>query len=85
MTYKMILILHVYSWLCINLLSLNITKSNVMLGWLTSETTNRDLNVTIDERPPSRVSSFKYLGLFIDESLTWHEHTTSVLQPEGFI
>ena len=31
-------------------------------------------------RPLSRVSSFKYLGLYIDENLTWHEHTTSVLQ-----
>ena len=47
----------VYSWLCINLLSLSIKKSNVM-----------------------SIGSFKYLGLLIDENLTWREHTTSVLQ-----
>ena len=41
---------------------------------------NHDLIVTIDGRPLSHVSSFKYLGLYIDENLTWHEHTTSVLQ-----
>ena len=32
----------------------------------------------IDGRPLSRVSSFKCLGLYIDENLTWCEHTTSV-------
>ena len=61
----------VYSWLCINLLSLNVPKSNVMLVGSRQKLQNRDLKVTIDERPLSRVSSFKYLGLFIDESLTW--------------
>ena len=70
----------VYSWLCINLLSLNVPKSNVMLVGSRQKLQNCDLKVTIDERPLSRVSSFKYLGLFIDESLTWREHTTSVLQ-----
>ena len=70
----------VYSWLCINLLSLNVPKSNVMLVGSRQKLQNRDLKVTIDERPLSRVSSFRYLGLFIEESLTWREHTTSVLQ-----
>jgi len=44
---------------------------------------NHDLNITIDGRPISHVSSFKYLGLYIDENLTWKDHTNdtiSVLQ-----
>ena len=32
---------------------------------------NHDLNVTIDGRPLSHVSSFRYLGLYIDENSTW--------------
>ena len=70
----------VYSWLCINLLSLSINKSNVMLVGSCQKLQNRDLNVTFDRRSLARVSSFKYLGLYIDENFTWHEHTTSVLQ-----
>ena len=70
----------VYSWLCINLLSLSIKKSNVMLIGSRQKLQNHDLIVTVDGRPLARVSSFKYLGLLIDENLTWCEHTTSVLQ-----
>jgi len=41
---------------------------------------NHDLNITVDSWPISRISSFKYLGLYIDENLTWQDHTMSVLQ-----
>ena len=41
---------------------------------------NHDLNITVDGWPISRVSSFKNLGLYIDENLTWQDHTMSVLQ-----
>ena len=40
---------------------------------------NHDLNFTVDGRPLSCVSSFKYLGLHIDENLTWHDHASNVL------
>ena len=70
----------VYSWLCVNLLSLSIKESNAMLVGSRQKLQNRDLNVTVDGKPLSRVSSFKYLGLYIDENLNWHEHTKNVLQ-----
>ena len=67
----------VYSWLClyINLLSLSIKKSNVMLVGSQHKLQNHDLSVSIDGWSLSCVSSFNYLGLSIDENLTWHEHT----------
>ena len=41
----------VYSWLCINLLSLSIKKYNVMLIDSHQKLQNHDLNVTVDGRP----------------------------------
>ena len=70
----------VYSWLCVNLLSLSIKKSNAMLVGSRQKLQNHDFNVTVDGKPLSHVSSFKYLGLYIDEYLTWREYTKSVLQ-----
>jgi len=39
-----------------------------------------DLHVTVDGKQLSRVSSVKYLGLHLDEHLTWHQHMANVLQ-----
>ena len=41
---------------------------------------NHDLCVTTDSRQLSCVLSFRYLGLHIDENLSWHRHTEYVLQ-----
>ena len=67
-------------WLCVNLLTLDIKKSNVMLIGSRQKLRNHDLCVTVDGKQLSRVSSVKYLGLHIDENLSWHQHTASVIQ-----
>ena len=41
---------------------------------------NHDLSVTIDGRQLSRVSSIRYLGLYIDEHLSWQRHTEYVFR-----
>ena len=64
----------VQSWLCANCLSLNI-KSNVILVGSHQKLQNHDLSVTIDGRQLSHVSSIRYLGLYIDEHLSWQRHT----------
>jgi len=46
----------VYYWLCVNLLSLSVKKSSVMLVGSHQKLRNHDLNVTINGRPLSRVS-----------------------------
>ena len=70
----------VQSWLCANRLSLNIKKSNVMLVGSRQKLQNHDLSVTIDGRQLSRVSSIRYLELYIDEHLSWQRHTEYVLR-----
>ena len=57
----------VHYWLSVNLLSLNVRKSNVMLVGPCQKLQNDDLNITVDGRP--LYISFKYLGLYIDENL----------------
>ena len=39
---------------------------------------NHDLCITIDGRQLSRV--IRYLGLYIDENLSWHKHVECTLQ-----
>ena len=41
---------------------------------------NHDLCVTVDGKQLSRVSLVRYLGLHIDENLSWYQHTASVIQ-----
>ena len=70
---------YVNSWLCVNLLTLNITKSNVMLIG-SRQKLRDDLSISVDGKQFSCVSSVKYLGLHIDENLSWHQHTANVIQ-----
>jgi len=41
---------------------------------------NYDLCITVDGKQLSRVSSVRYLGIHIDENLSWHQHTANVTQ-----
>ena len=41
---------------------------------------NHDLCISVDGKQLSRLSSVKYLGLHIDENLSWHQHTANVVQ-----
>ena len=70
----------VNSWLYVNLLTVSIRKSNVMLIGSLQELRNYDLCVTVDGKQLSCVSSVRYLGLHIDENLSWHQHTANVTQ-----
>jgi len=70
----------VNSWLCVNRLTLSVKKSNVMLIGSCQKLKGADLHVTVDGKQLSRVSSVKYLGLHLDEHLTWHQHMANVLQ-----
>jgi len=70
----------VHLWLCVNCLTFSIKKSNVMLIGSCQKLRGNDLHVTVDSKQLSCVSSVKYLGLHLDEHLTWHQHTANVLQ-----
>ena len=67
-------------WLRTNQLSLSVGKSHVMLIGSRQKPWDSDLCVNINGRQLSRVPSFKYLGVHIDENLTWQKHTQYVYQ-----
>src|SRR6218665_419858 len=67
-------------WFQVNKLSLNITKSNYMI-FKSKKSHNLDfsnLNLLIDNTQLARVSKVKFLGVIIDEHLTWKPHIEHV-------
>lgn len=65
-------------WCTNNQISVNLTKTKYMLFTKKKNTTNnipplQYLNISIE-----RVTFFKFLGIVIDESLTWHQHANHV-------
>ena len=69
-----------YNWLCVNKLSLNISKTKFMLFHYTQKhIKNKHIpKISINNNNIERVSSFKFLGINIDESLTWITHIQEV-------
>ncbi len=67
-------------WFKSNKLSLNINKTNYMV--FKNRYSNRnynDLDIYIDGVKLSRVSCTKFLGVIDDDSLTWTNHTSNVV------
>jgi len=63
-------------WLCRNVLSLNKVKTCYMAFGHARNIT--DLKICFDGSSINRVSQFKYLGLIIDDGLTFHEHINHI-------
>ena len=60
-------------------LTLNITKSKfVVVGGRQQLQRFRDLTLKIEEDELSRESSYKYLGIIINENMTWGDHIASL-------
>lgn len=67
------------SWLLHNKLTLNSSKTKYMLikpSYTQMQSENFELR--IDNNPIERVSTFKYLGLLIQDNLKWNEHVNLV-------
>ncbi len=70
----------VYEWLNANKLTLNTSKTKyIVFGNKSNLTVKPDLNLTIGGKPIERVSSMKYLGVILDEHLTFDEHIQYIL------
>ena len=68
-------------WLNEHHLTLNIAKSKfVVVGGKQQLKRFQDLKLKIDEDPLSRESSYKYLGIIINENLNWGDHIASLEQ-----
>lgn len=63
-------------WLARNVLSLNKVKTCYMLFGRARNIT--DIEICFDGSSIDRVSRFKYLGLIIDDGLTFHDHVNHV-------
>ena len=67
-------------WLAINKLSLNVKDTKFMIFHPKQKNLpNHQIpNIIIDNQPVERVDSFKFLGVLIDENLTWNKHVNFI-------
>ena len=59
------------SWFKVNKLSLNLNKTNYILFQKKSKITDNPINVKIDNVPIGKVKQTKFLGLIINDKLSW--------------
>ena len=65
---------HLAMWFKANKLSLNIDKTSYILFRNRGKKVKNNLNINIDGVNINQVTSAKFLGLYIDEQLTWTNH-----------
>ena len=65
-------------WFKANKLPLNVTKTNYMLFSNRKKISNENTNIKIDGNIIHRVKDCKFLGVIIDENLTWMNHMNLV-------
>ena len=69
-------------WFCINKLSLNYSKTNFMIfNKHPHKTCNYDFKLEINGNNLVRAGTVKYLGVIIDENLTWSQHLKYLSSP----
>ena len=75
-------LLNIDAWLASNKLSLNIDKTNFMLFKTKANTTKRKplIKLTLREKSIKQVFDTKFLGLTLDEMLSWKTHMQNLLK-----
>ena len=63
----------VFVWLASNKLTLNISKSKYMIFTNTRKNFH-EISVKINKTPLEKCTKYKYLGIVIDEKLSWKDH-----------
>jgi len=58
----------------VNKLSLNLSRTHFILFRSKRNKTDKRISLKIDEQTVMQVKFTKFLGVFIDESLSWKEH-----------
>ena len=67
------------AWLKIDKLSLNIDKTHFML-FKGKRKIRKGIEIKIDNRMINQVSETKFLGIYIDENLSWKSHIQNITQ-----
>ena len=63
-------------WFALNKLSLNVLKIDYMV--FSSKTVYKNINIVFDEQLIERVHTTKFLGVIIDDKLSWHHRIVYV-------
>ena len=69
----------VSNWLKINKLSLNIKKTHFVIFHFRQKRIDQVVNIKIDDKNIDQVTSTKFLGVIINENLTWSDHINVLL------
>ena len=62
------------NWLNVNKLSLKTTKTKYILFKSRNKKSKHNLNISINEENIKQVKNITFLGIVIDEFLTWRDH-----------
>ena len=69
---------YVKRWLDANKLSLNITKTNYIIFYSSVDSTPLNIAIKIGKKHITKVKYIKFLGVLLDEHLTWRYHITEL-------
>ena len=69
----------VSDWLVHNSLFIHQGKTECVLFGTGSRLANATLSVNIDGKEPTRVAEYRYLGVILDESLSWNTHVNYLI------
>ena len=68
----------VSKWLKLNKLSLNVGKTHFVIFKRKRQVINHQPTIYIDSMPIKQVKVTKFLGVYIDEHLSWQNHITHI-------
>lgn len=69
---------NIYNWAAHNRLKINATKTKSMVIGSKHKVASAHLNIIINNNPVEQVTSYKCLGVIIDDSLTWSLHVDHI-------
>lgn len=73
----------IIQWLRANKISLNASKTEIVIFRTKSTNLNRNYNFRVNGQKINPVNQVKYLGLYLDEHLSWNVHLNQ-LKPKLF-
>ena len=67
-----------FNWLIQNKLKINLEKTSYML-FRQKNNTDKEMNICINEEKIKQVNFIRYLGLIIDDTISWKLHVDSII------